>query len=171
VDRDRLRTLLEAVREGQVAPEVALEALSVAPYVEAFDSRIDLHRAMRQGLPEVVYGAGKTPRQIADAVRILVAHGQPALVTRVAPDAAEQVLAELPSGEYLGDARLLWFGPPPAPTARHRGGGVRGCGPASAREACGGAASATRSSCWPTSASRGCIGCSMRCPCCARPRS
>jgi len=91
----------------------------VAPYALAADSRIDLHRALRQGLPEVVYGAAKTPRQIADAVRVLVAHGQPALVTRVAPDAAAQVLAELPSGEYLGDARLLCFGPPsPAPTGR-----------------------------------------------------
>ena len=119
MDRDRLRALLEAVREGQVAPEVALEALAVAPYVEALDSRIDLHRALRQGLPEVVYGGAKTPRQIAAAVRTLVAHGQPALVTRVAADAAAQVLAELPSGEYLSDARLLWFGPPsPVPTGR-----------------------------------------------------
>ena len=85
VDRDRLRALLEAVREGRVAPEEALETLARAPYVETPDARIDLHRALRQGLPEVVYGAGKTPRQIADAVRALVAHGQPALVTRVAP--------------------------------------------------------------------------------------
>ena len=119
MDRDRLRGLLEAVREGQVAPEAALEALSVAPYVAAGDARIDLHRALRQGLPEVIYGAGKTPRQIADAARTLVAHGQPALVTRVAPDVAAEVLAELPDGEYLADARLLWFGPPsPAATGR-----------------------------------------------------
>ena len=120
MDRDRLHALLEAVREGRVAPEAALETLARAPYVETADGRIDVHRALRQGLPEVVYGAAKTPRQIADAVRALVAHGQPALVTRVAKDAAEQVLSELPGGEYLAEARLLWFGPP-LPEARGRG--------------------------------------------------
>ena len=120
MDRDRLHALLEAVREGRVAPEAALETLARAPYVETPDGRIDVHRALRQGLPEVVYGAAKTPRQIADAVRVLVAHGQPALVTRVSPESAERVLSELPGGEYLPDARLLWFGPG-LPEARGRG--------------------------------------------------
>jgi pyridinium-3,5-biscarboxylic acid mononucleotide synthase len=115
VDRDRLHALLEAVKEGRVAPDAALETLARAPYVETADGRIDVHRALRQGLPEVIYGAGKTPRQIADAVRTLVAHGQSALVTRVGPEPAAAVLAELPDGEYLGDARLLWFGPAAPP--------------------------------------------------------
>jgi len=115
-----LHALLEAVREGRVAPEVALETLARAPYVETPDGRIDVHRALRQGLPEVVYGASKTPRQIAAAARALLAHGQPALVTRVAPEAAAQVLAELPGGEYIAEARLLWFGPL-LPEARGRG--------------------------------------------------
>jgi NCAIR mutase (PurE)-related protein len=120
VDRDRLHALLEAVREGRVAPQAALETLSRSPYVETADSRIDVHRAVRQGLPEVIYGAGKTPRQIADAARVLVAHGQPALVTRLAGEAAAAVLAELPGGEYTADARLLWYGPA-EPPLRGRG--------------------------------------------------
>jgi hypothetical protein len=96
-----------------------LEALSLAPYVEATDVRIDVHRALRQGLPEVVFGAGKTPRQIADAARTLVSQGQPALVTRVGPEEAAAVLSELPGGEYVAEARLLWFGPhAPAPAGR-----------------------------------------------------
>jgi len=49
VDRDRLHALLEAVREGRVAPEAALETLARAPYVETPDARIDVHRALRQG--------------------------------------------------------------------------------------------------------------------------
>jgi NCAIR mutase (PurE)-related protein len=118
VDRDRLHALLEAVREGRVAPEAALETLARAPYVETRDGRIDVHRALRQGLAEVVYGASKTPRQIADAVRVLTAHGQPALVTRVAPEAAQQVLAELPGGEYASEARILWYGPALEPRGR-----------------------------------------------------
>jgi hypothetical protein len=119
VDRDRLRALLDAVQEGRVAPEAALETLARAPYVENAHGRIDVHRALRQGLPEVIYGAAKSAPQIADAVRVLVAHGQPALATRVAPEVAERVLAELPDGEYVADARLLCFGsPPPAPSGR-----------------------------------------------------
>jgi len=113
VDRDRLHALLDAVRDGRVAPEAALEQLARAPYADTGDSRIDVHRALRQGLPEVIYGAAKTPRQIVAAVRALLAHGQQALVTRVASEAAEQVLAELPGGEYVSEARLLCFGPPP----------------------------------------------------------
>ena len=113
MDRDRLRALLEAVGEGRVAVESALEALARAPYEATRDARIDVHRALRQGLPEVIYGAAKTPRQIVDCARALLAHGQQALVTRVAPDAAQHVLAELPGGEYVSEARLLCFGPPP----------------------------------------------------------
>jgi hypothetical protein len=120
VDRDRLHALLKGVREGRVAPEAALETLARAPYVETAEGRIDVHRALRQGLPEVVYGAAKTPGQIVGAVRALVAHGQPALVTRVGPEAAAHVLAELPGGEYVDDARLLWFGTE-QPETRGRG--------------------------------------------------
>lgn len=116
MDRERLRALLEAVREGRVAPEAALESLARAPYVEVPDLRIDVHRALRQGLPEVIYGAAKTPRQIVDAVRALLAEGQPGLVTRIGADAAQAVLAELPGGEYLSEARLLCFGPPASPS-------------------------------------------------------
>jgi hypothetical protein len=118
VDRDRLLTLLESVREGRVAPEAALEALARAPYAVTPDSRIDVHRALRQGLPEVVFGAGKTPGQIVNAVRALLAHGQPALVTRVDAEAAAHVLSALPDGEYLELARLLWFGSAPEPRGR-----------------------------------------------------
>jgi hypothetical protein len=114
VDPERLRGLLEAVREGRVAPEAALETLAQAPYVETANGRIDVHRALRQGLPEVIYGAAKTAPQIVEAMRALAAHGQPALATRVPADVAERVRAELPECEYVADARLLCFGSPAA---------------------------------------------------------
>jgi hypothetical protein len=114
VDRERLRGLLEAVREGRVAPEAALESLAQAPYVETTHGRIDVHRALRQGLPEVIYGAAKTAPQIVDAMRALAAHGQPALATRVPPEIAERVRAMLPECEYVADARLLCLGSPAA---------------------------------------------------------
>jgi len=115
VDRDQLRALLEAVQRGEIGPEEAAEKLARPAFVETLHSRVDTHRALRQGLPEAIYAPGKSAEQIADVVRVLRGEGQPALATRVAPDLAAAVLERLPEGEYLAEARLLWFGPAEVP--------------------------------------------------------
>lgn len=75
-------------------------------------ARVDLDRENRQGLPEVVYGPGKQPRQICAIVRTLLEHnGGPVLVTRVDSDIAATVLAEVPGGRYETAARLLIWRP------------------------------------------------------------
>ncbi|WP_410592284.1 nickel pincer cofactor biosynthesis protein LarB [Amycolatopsis sp. lyj-23] len=80
-------------------------------------ARVDLDREDRQGLPEVVYGPGKTASQIAAIVRTLLAHNTgPVLVTRVEAEPARSVLAEVPGGRYAPGARLLVWRPAP-PTA------------------------------------------------------
>ena len=110
MDRERLRELLESVRSGGTDIEGALEALAQLPFVDVPDARVDTHRALRHGLPEVVFAPGKTPTQIAAVARTLREAGQEVLATRVEADAAAAVLAELPSGEYDARSRLLWFG-------------------------------------------------------------
>ena len=115
MDRERVRKLLEAVERGEVATDDALEDLARLPFVDTDSGRIDLHRALRTGIPEVVYGPGKTTGQIIEIVRTLRAADQSALVTRVEPDPAESVLQELPEGSYVAEARLLWFGPAVVP--------------------------------------------------------
>lgn len=115
MDRNALRTLLESVRRGETELDAALEALATLPFVDTPSARIDTHRALRVGMPEVVFGLGKTPAQIADAVRALRGAGQSVLATRVPDDVAAQVLAEVPGGDYDSEARLLWFGPPESP--------------------------------------------------------
>jgi NCAIR mutase (PurE)-related protein len=75
-------------------------------------ARVDVDREARQGLPEVVYGSGKTPEQVVEIVRTLLRHNDgPVLVTRVEPEAAEFVLAAVPDGVYDGGARLLVWRP------------------------------------------------------------
>ncbi|MDS0140019.1 MULTISPECIES: nickel pincer cofactor biosynthesis protein LarB [unclassified Amycolatopsis] len=75
-------------------------------------ARVDLDREQRQGLPEVVYGPGKTPAQIAAIVRTLLAHNTgPVLVTRAEAEPARAVLAEVPGGRYSPGARLLVWRP------------------------------------------------------------
>jgi NCAIR mutase (PurE)-related protein len=58
MDRDRLRELFERVRSGELDPEGALERLARLPFVDVPGARVDTHRALRAGLPEVVYARG-----------------------------------------------------------------------------------------------------------------
>lgn len=115
MDPERLRTLLESVRSGDVDVAQAAERLSVLPFVDAVGARVDTHRAIRQGIPEVVYGAEKTPGQIVEVARALRGEGQDVLVTRVDPVKAERVGEALPEAEYEGSSRLLWIGPEEVP--------------------------------------------------------
>jgi len=79
-------------------------------------ARVDVDREARQGLPEVVYGSGKTPGQVVEIVRTLLRHNDgPVLVTRVDAGVATSVLRAVPSGEYDSGARLLVWRPA-APT-------------------------------------------------------
>ena len=109
MDRDRLQALLEGVQRGEVNPSEALERLAHLPFVDTPHARVDTHRALRSGLPEVVYGPGKTVQQIAEVVRAQRAAGLSVLVTRVDPATAEVVLREVPGGEHDVPARLLCY--------------------------------------------------------------
>jgi NCAIR mutase (PurE)-related protein len=107
MDRDHLRALLESVRDGSVAPDAALEALSDVPFVDTEHARVDTHRALRHGLPEVIYAPGKTPEQIVEVMAVLRRNRQDVLVTRLDADTAAIVSA---GGEYDPRSRLLWAG-------------------------------------------------------------
>ncbi|MFN7954029.1 MAG: nickel pincer cofactor biosynthesis protein LarB [bacterium] len=104
---DRLRELLQEVRGGHVDVDAALERLAQLPYQDLGFARVDHHRALRKGFPEVVYGGGKTATQIVAIVRALVKAGSNALVTRVDPDKARAVRRRLPKARYHEDARAL----------------------------------------------------------------
>jgi pyridinium-3,5-biscarboxylic acid mononucleotide synthase len=90
VDRTQAQELLEAVADGSLEPADALDQLATAPYDELAHSLVDVHRALRTGDPEVVYGAGKTTAQVLEVVEALRASGDRAvLVTRATPDTVE----------------------------------------------------------------------------------
>ena len=111
MNREQVRSLLERLRGGELDVDEAVESLARMPFVDVPGARVDTHRALRAGLPEVVYAPGKTAEQIVDIVRTLRQAGQDVLATRVEATLAEQVCRALESGDYDAQARLLWFGP------------------------------------------------------------
>ena len=97
---ERLRQLLSRVRLGEVSPDEALEQLRFLPYENLGFARVDHHRGLRQGLPEVVYGQGKTVEQVTAIVERLAAHADKVLVTRVDKECYAAVKVVLPEAEY-----------------------------------------------------------------------
>ena len=98
--------LLRGVAAGETAPEEALLKLKEAPFEDLGYAKVDLHRSVRQGSAEVIYGAGKTPEQIAGIAAKLGERGcQNILVTRIGPEAAEEVSKTVPL-DYHPEARL-----------------------------------------------------------------
>jgi hypothetical protein len=94
MDQDHLRTLLEQVRTGAVEIDAALERLKHLPYEDLGFAKVDHHRALRHGMPEVVFGKGKTPEQISAIVRTLLGTSQNVLVTRADEAAAARLKSE-----------------------------------------------------------------------------
>lgn len=109
MDAAELMRLLEAIRDGRVAPEEALDRLRHLPVSEVAGAQatLDTHRQLRTGLPEVVLGEGKRPDQIVAIVRRLSEVGQTVLVTRLVPEIGEGVLGELGEGSYDPLSRTL----------------------------------------------------------------
>ena len=111
MNRQQLRALLEAVRGGSLTPEAAqeqlLQVLRQKPFEDLGFARVDHHRASRQGFPEVVFGQGKTPGQVAAIARRLVDAGQSLLITRTSADAFAAVRAEVPAAQHHELARCI----------------------------------------------------------------
>ena len=109
------RRLLEGVRAGEISVDQALLQLKKQPFEDVGYAKVDLHRAVRQGAAEVIYGAGKTPEQIAGILDVMVQNGQDrVLITRLDQGAAELVARGRPL-QYFPQARAGLLGGFPEP--------------------------------------------------------
>jgi hypothetical protein len=107
VNRARLEQLLRSIAAGTVTPEEGLARLRFLPYEDVGFARIDHHRSLRQGIPEVIYCEGKTVEQARlIGERILSRQGD-LLATRVSPQIAEALLTLAPQAEYNAVARTV----------------------------------------------------------------
>ncbi len=106
MDRRALAELLARVRAGDLTIDVALEALRDFPFADLAFAKPDLHRALRTGQAEVIFGIGKTAAEIAAIADRLAAHGQNVLVTRLDAAHAAELLQIAPGFAYHADARV-----------------------------------------------------------------
>ena len=87
MDERSLTELVEGVRTGAISPDDAVATLRRLPFAEVGDTLVDHHRTLRQGMPEAIYGRGKSLSQCSAIVGELMAHGSgPVLLTRVSDD-------------------------------------------------------------------------------------
>jgi pyridinium-3,5-biscarboxylic acid mononucleotide synthase len=118
MDLHELKDMLREVQDGRLTVDDAAHKIRVHPFQDAGTfAKVDLHRRLRCGFPEVIFGQGKTAEQIEAILRTLLTHGQGGLVTRVEPRAAEHLQAAFPEGEYSAVGRTFRVrGPaPPEP--------------------------------------------------------
>ena len=110
MEQRQMRRLLEQVADGTVDVDAALLKLKEAPFEDLGYAKPDYHRGLRQGVGEVIYGAGKTPEQIAEIAASMQAHGQERiLITRMQREAVEYVEKKLPL-RYDATSRLGFIG-------------------------------------------------------------
>ena len=107
MNSESLRKLFEQVRKGKLSADAAVEQLRHLPFEDLGFAKVDHHRALRQGMPEVIFSQGKTPRQVADIFGRLAAHGGNVLATRATEEQYAAVAAQVKKVEYRPLARAI----------------------------------------------------------------
>src|SRR6476619_1710456 len=98
---EQLRELLAQVREGAVDVDAALGRMRHLPFEDLGFAKVDHHRALRHGMPEVIFAKGKTPQQVVAIAERLLAYAQNVLITRADRECAALVTSQLPEAEYM----------------------------------------------------------------------
>jgi NCAIR mutase (PurE)-related protein len=107
MERSELKKILAAVKAGKVPVDEALDRLRGHALDELGFATLDLHRAIRRGFPEVVYGKGKTTGQIVEIIERLSKANQTVLVTRVPPETYRAIAERFPKATYHEQARAV----------------------------------------------------------------
>lgn len=118
MDREQLLAILNRIASGEVSPENALLDLVDFPSARMEYAHLDTHRQLRRGIPETVFGQGKTPDQILGIITRLKNNGDPVLVTRISEEAAAHVKDQWPEADYDPQSRTLHLGSLPAAGGR-----------------------------------------------------
>ncbi len=107
MDNSQLRELLEQVRNGESSVDAALQSLRHMPFEDLGFAKVDHHRALRHGMPEVILGSGKQPDQVAGIAASLLARSPNLLLTRASEEMAERVAELAAEAEYFPLSRVV----------------------------------------------------------------
>src|SRR5437899_10308192 len=102
-----LRKVFEQVRKKKLSPDEAVERLRHMPFEDLRFAKVDHHRALRQGMPEVIFSQGKTPRQVAEIFSRLATHGGNLLATRATEEQYAAVAAKVKKAAYRPLAKAI----------------------------------------------------------------
>ncbi len=107
MNRDQIEQLMHSIAAGTVTPEEGVQRLRFLPYEDIGFARIDHHRGLRQGIPEVIYCEGKTVEQIRSIAKSILDRQSDLLATRVSPSVAQALMTLAPAVEYNEIARTV----------------------------------------------------------------
>lgn len=107
MNQEYLKTMLNSVRQGELSIDDALLQLRQLPFEDIGCAQVDHHRHLRQGMPEMIFGEGKTVEQIRAIMTVMTDKGSNVLVSRLAKERADQVLNFFPAACYHAEARCL----------------------------------------------------------------
>jgi len=109
VDESKLRKLLGRLKSGELNEDEVLKELRFLPFEDIGDAKVDHHRAIRTGFPEVIYGKGKTDEQIVRIAESIHGQNDNFLVTRCAPSAAEKLRQRFSEGNWEPNAGIFYL--------------------------------------------------------------
>ena len=118
MNRAQIEKLLNEVREGQTGVSDALESLRGMPFEDLGFAKLDHHRSLRTGMPEVIFAAGKATSQVADIFTHMAKAGGNVLATRVTLEMVEAVRAVEPRAEFHETARAITLAQAPTPPGK-----------------------------------------------------
>ncbi len=109
MDSDQFRLLFEQVRSGAVDIESAMERVRHLPFEDLGFAKIDHHRALRHGMPEVIFAKGKTPGQVVSIAERLLDNSPNVLITRADAECARAVTGKFPEAEHFPLSGVVRF--------------------------------------------------------------
>jgi NCAIR mutase (PurE)-related protein len=105
LNAESIRKLFQQVRAGKLSPDEAVERLRHLPFEDLGFAKVDHHRTLRAGMPEVIFGEGKTPAQVASIFKQLAKHGTNVLATRTTPQQFRAVRKLVQDAKFEESAR------------------------------------------------------------------
>src|ERR1700730_11519913 len=109
MDQEELRSLFEQVRSGAVEVDATIHRMRHMPFEDLGFAKLDHHRALRHGMPEVIFAKGKTPEQVVAIAERLLEHSPNVLITRADRECAAMVTGKLPCAEYFPLSGVVRF--------------------------------------------------------------